>query len=133
MKILTVGIIGALFIMTFNSNAWAQSGLRVDLGGIGIGYSMSDNYSGLTVYSHNPYQPYQPYPYNYSGYYSKRPYMGWGGYKGEHHHHNHKRWGHHQSSHNPKEHSFNHQRGYKRGHNDQHNGNRHRQSHKRRR
>ena len=130
MKKLTVGLIGALLIITFNSNAWAQSGLRIDLGGIGLGFSVSDGHSGFSAYSHTPYQP---YPYNYSGYYSHRPYMGWGGYKGEHRHHNHKRWGHHQSNHNKKRHSLNHRRGYKRGHNDQHNGNRHRKSHNRRR
>jgi hypothetical protein len=124
MKKITAGLIGILLVLMLNSNAWAQSGLRIDLGGFGL--SISDGHSGVTAYS---YTPYRPYPNNYSGYYPNRPYLGWGGYRGHHHHNNHKDWGHHRSSHHRKNHYYSHQRSHQRGHNNQNHGNRQRQNH----
>jgi hypothetical protein len=131
MKKLTVGLVGTLLVIMLHSNAWAHSGLRIDLGGNGFGLSISDGHPGVSVYSHNYYQP---YPY-YSGYYSKRPYLGWGGYKRHHHHnqHNHKYNGHHNSGHHYKRHNYGHHQGYKRnykqgGHN-QYRGNHHQRNH----
>ena len=100
MKKLTVGLIGTALVIMLSSNAWAQSGLRIDLGGNGFGFSVSDGRSGFSTYSYNNYRPYPyiqilPQPY-YSGYYPNRPYLGWGGYSGhQQRHHNHKHWGHH--------------------------------------
>jgi len=126
MKKLTVGLIGALLVIMLNSNAWAQSGLRIDLGGNGFGFSVSDGHSGISTFS---YDHYRPYPY-YSGYYSNRPYLGWGGYRGHQQHpHNHKHWGHHRSGHHHKKHYYGHQRSHKRDSYGQHRGNRQRQSH----
>ena len=110
MKKITVGLIGTLFILMLNGSAWAQSGLRVDLGGNGFGLSVSD---GRSSFSTNGYDYNQPYPY-YSGYYPNRPYLGWGGYQGHQHNHHNKHWGNHRSGHNHKGHSYGHQRNYKR-------------------
>ena len=130
MKKTTVGLVGALFILMLSSSAWAHSGLQINLGGGGFGFSISDGHSGFSTYTHSPYQP---YPNNYSGYISTRPYLGWGGYKGQHHHnHNQKRWGHHRSEHRNKGHRNSHQRSYKRGHHNQHNGSHQHQGHQRR-
>lgn len=127
MKRLTAGLIGTLLVIMLNSNASAHSGLRIDLGGNGFGFSISDGHSGLSTFSYNHYRP---YPYYYSEYYPNRPYLGWGGYsRHQHHHNNHKHWGHHRSGHNHKGHSYGHQRGYKRGGYGQHHGNHQRQGH----
>jgi hypothetical protein len=134
MKKLTVGLVGTLLVIMLHSNAWAHSGLRIDLGGNGFGLSVSDGHPGVSVYSPNYYQP---YPY-YSGYYSNRPYLGWGSYKRHHHHnhHNNKHWGHHNSGHHYKNRNYGHHRGYKRhynrgGHN-QYRGNHRQRNHHRR-
>ncbi len=131
MKKLTVGLIGIAFVIMFSSNAWAQSGLRIDLGGNGFGFSVSDGYSGLSTYSYNNYRPYPYYSgyypnQYYYGYYPNRPYRGWGGYSG-HRHHNHKQWGHHRSGRHHKGHYYGNQRGYKRDGYGQRRGNHHRQ------
>lgn len=113
MKKATVGLIGTLLIIMLTSNAWAhsQSGFRIS-GGNGFGFSISDGYSGLSIFGHNVYRP---YPY-YSGYYSNRPYLGWGGYRRhQHHHSNYKHRGQYRSGHHHKGHHYGHQRGYKRG------------------
>lgn len=110
MKKPTIGIIGILLVLMLSGSAWAQSGLRIDLGGNGFGFTISDGHSGLSAYS---YAPYRPYPYNYSGYYPNRPYLGWGGYR-EHHHHKPQYWGHQRSGHHRKNHYYGHQRGHKR-------------------
>ncbi len=107
MKKITVGLIGVLLVIMLNSNAWAQSGLRIDLIGNGLGVSVSDSYSGLSTYLY--YNDY-PYPY-YSRHYPSRPYLGWGGYNK--HHHNH--WSHHKSSFHHKKHHYGHQRSHKSG------------------
>jgi len=124
MKKTTVGLIGTLLVLMLSSNAWAHSGLQINLGGFGL--SISDSHSG---FSNNTHSYYQPYPYNYSGYISSRPYFGWGSYKGQHHH-NHKHWSHHRSDHHNKSHRNNHHRSYKRGHHNQHKGNHQHQGHR---
>jgi len=121
MKKITAGLIGILLVLILNSNAWAQSGLRIDLGGFGL--SISDSHSGVTAYSYSPYRN------NYSGYYPNRPYLGWGGYRGHHHHNNHKHWGHNRSGHHRKSQYYSQQQNHKRRHNNQNHGNRHRQNH----
>ena len=127
MKKATVGLIGTLLVLMLSSNAWAQSGLRIDLGGNGFGFSISDGHSSLSAYS---YAPYQPYPYYYSRYYPNRPYLGWGGDKGhQHNHHNHNYWGHHRSGHHHKGHSYGHQRNYKRNDHGKHYRNHNRRGH----
>jgi hypothetical protein len=123
MKKATAGLIGALLVTMFTSNAWAHSGLRVDLGGGGFGFSVSDGHSGFSTFSYNNFQP---YPYYYSGYYPNRPYLGWGGYKGYQHHRNNKNWVHPRSGPHNKGHNYNHRRGYKRDDHGQRRGNPHR-------
>ncbi len=125
MKKTTVGLIGTLLVLMLSSNAWAHSGLQINLGGFGL--SISDSHSG---FSNNTHSYYQPYPYNYSGYISSRPYFGWGSYKGQHRHHNHKHWSHHRSNQHNKGHRNNHHRSYKRGHHNQHKGNHQHQGHR---
>lgn len=125
MKKTTVGLIGTLLVLMLSSNALAHSGLQINLGGFGL--SISDSHSG---FSNNTHSYYQPYPYNYSGYISSRPYFGWGSYKGQHRHHNHKHWSHHRSDHHNKSHRNNHHRSYKRGHHNQHKGNHQHQGHR---
>ena len=112
MKKVTVGLIGTLLVIMLSSNAGAHpSGLRIDLGGNGFGFSIHNNRPAVSPYWYNNYQP---VPY-YSGYYPSRPYLGWGGYRG---HHNHKHWGNHKSSHRHKGHYNNQRRGHKNnGHN----------------
>ena len=115
MKKLTVGLIGTLFVVLLSSNAGAHpSGFRVDLGGNGFGFSIYNNRPVVSPFWYNNYR-HVPY---YSGYYPSRPYLGWGGYRG-HHHHNHKYWGQHKSGHRHKGHF----RNYRRGHN--HGGHKH--------
>ena len=123
MKKTTLGLIGAVLVIMLSSNTWAHPGLRINIGGNGFGFSVSDVHSGFSTFSYNTFRP---YPY-YSGYYPNRPYLGWGGYKGHRHHHNHKHWNHHRSRHNHKGHHYGHQRNYKRG--DQ--GHRHRKHQRR--
>lgn len=123
MKKLTVGLIGTALVLALSGSAWAQSALRIDLGGNGIGLSISDGQSSFSVHTPAPYQS----RHYYSGYYPTRPYLGWGGYRGHNHHYNRTHLGHHRSGHHHKSHSYNHQRRYKRGHNGHHNGNHQRQ------
>lgn len=128
MKKATVGLIGTLLVITFTSSAWAhpQSGLRIDLGGNGLGFSLYNGYQGYSPYWNNNYRP---YPYNsYSRYYPNRPYMGWGGYRG-HHRHNHNHWGQHRSGHYNKGRSYRNQRKYNRGDYGQNRGNHRRHNH----
>jgi len=40
MKKATVGLIGALLVLMLSGSAWAQSGLRIDLGGNGFGFTI---------------------------------------------------------------------------------------------
>ena len=128
MKKVTIGLITALLVITINNSAWAHSGLQIDLGGRGIGFSVYDGHSAVSTF---PYNTYRPYP-RYSGYYPNRPYFGWGGYSG-HHHHNQKHWGHHRSGHHHKPHHYGHQRHYRHGGHGQHHRNHHRQGHHKRR
>ena len=125
MKKVTVGLIGAILVIMVSSNVWAQSGLRIDLGGNGFVFSISDSRYGLSTFG---YDNYRPYPHYYSGYYPNRPYLGWGGYRG-HHHHNHQYWGHHKPGHHHKDHSYGHQRGYKRDGHGKHYRNHNRRGH----
>lgn len=128
MKKATVGLIGALLVIMLTGSAWAHPGLRIDLGGNGFGFSVSDGRSGFSAYS---YDNYRPYPYYY-GYYSPRPYLGWGGYRGQqhHHHHNYKHWRHHRSNHRHKGYNYGHQRRYKRGDHGHHRGKQQRRNHR---
>jgi len=125
MKKTTVGLIGTLLVLMLSSNAWAHSGLQINLGGFGL--SISDNHSGFSTHS---YPVYQSYLYNYSGYIRSRPYLGWGGYKSPHHHNNHKHWSNHRSNHHNKGHRNRHYRSYKRDHHNQHKGNHQHQGHR---
>jgi hypothetical protein len=137
MKKTTVGLIATLLVIMLNSNAWAQTGLRIDVGGNGFGISVSDGYSGLSTFS---YSIYRPYPY-YSGYYPYRTYLRWGSYQGyprtqhnhkhwaPHNYYNHKSWSHHRPGHHHKGHINNHQRNYKSGGHDQRQGSHRRHHH----
>ena len=58
MKKVTIGLIGALLVIMFTSNAWAHSGLRIDLGGSGFGFSISDGHSGFSTFTYDNYRPY---------------------------------------------------------------------------
>ena len=122
MKKATIGLIGALLVTMVTSNAWAQSGIRIDLVGSGIGFSIYDGRSNFPAFS---YDYYRPYPYNYSRYYQNRPYFGWGGYRG-HQHHRHNHWGHHKPNHRHKGHRYGHQRSHKRGDHGRHQRKHHR-------
>lgn len=113
MKKATVGLIGVLLVIMFNSNAWAQSGLRIDLGGNGFGFSVSDGHTTISTFS---YVNYRPYPSNYSKHYLGRPY--WHGNKGnKHRHHSNKHWSYHKSSHQPKKGHFGNRRSHNHGDN----------------
>ena len=126
MKKATVGLIGTFLVLMLSSNAWAQPGIRVDLGGNGFGFAISDGRSSFSTFG---YGYYQPYPY-YSGIYPNRPYLGWGGFRG--YQHNHKHWNQHRSSHHHKGHFSNHQPRYKRGGHGQHYRNHDQRGHDRR-
>jgi len=120
----TIGLIGTLLVLMLSSNAWAHSRLKLNLGGFGL--SISDDHSRFSTYSHSSYQS---YPYNYSGYISSQPYLGWGGYKGQHH--NHKHWNQHKSNRHNKIHRNSHHRSYKRGRHNQHHRNHQHKGHRR--
>jgi hypothetical protein len=108
MKKATVGLACTLLVLILSGNAWAHSGLRIDLGGNVFGLTVSDGHSDVSVHSHTPYQI-SPY---YSRDYPHRPYLGWGGYKSNHHH-NHKHWNHHRSGHHHKDSNYSNHRGHK--------------------
>ncbi|MCZ6512349.1 MAG: hypothetical protein O6857_00305 [Nitrospinae bacterium] len=112
MKKITLALIGALWVVTLSNNAWAHSGLRVDLGVSGFGFSVSDRPNGLSTFWFGNPQPHKNY---YTRPYPARPYLGWGGYRGHHHPRHHRHWGHHGHHHPGQGHHFSHQRGHRHG------------------
>lgn len=112
MKKITLALIGALWVVTLSNNAWAHSGLRVDLGVSGFGFSVSDRPNGLSTFWFGNPQPHTNY---YTRPYPARPYLGWGGYRGHHHPRHHRHWGHHGHHHPSQGHHFSHQRGHRHG------------------
>ncbi|TDJ62266.1 MAG: hypothetical protein E2O42_00970 [Nitrospina sp.] len=110
MKKITLALIGALWVITLSNNAWAHSGLRVDLGGSGFGFSISDRPEGLSTFWFRNHEPYSNY---YTRPYPARPYLGWGGYRGHHHPRHHQHWGHHSQHHPGKGHHNRYQRGHR--------------------
>ncbi len=110
MKKITLALIGALWVVTLSNNAWAHSSLRVDLGGSGFGFSISDRPDRLSTFWFGNPEPYSNY---YTRPYPARPYLGWGGYRGHHHPRHHQHWGHHGHHHPGKGHHKSFQRGYR--------------------
>ncbi len=126
MKKTTVILISVVLVTMFTTSAWAHPAVRIDLGGNGFGFSVSNVHSGFATFSYN----YRPYPYYYSRYYPNRPYLGWGGYRG-HHHHGHKYWRHHHRGHHHKGLYYGNQRRFKRGDHGYRQGRHHRKGHHR--
>ena len=117
MKKITLALIGAIWVVALSNNAWAHSDLRVDLGVSGFGFSISDRSNGLSTFWFGNHQPYR----NYWRPYPARPYLGWGGYRGQHYPRHHRHWGNHGHNHHGYNHHFKgHHDNYR--HSDRHNG-----------
>lgn len=95
MKKATIGLIGGILILIISNNSWAHSGLRIDLGNNGFGFSVSDGPVGYSTFWYNTHSPQF---YGMTTPYPVRPYLGWGGYRGNNHI-PHKHWGHHHVPH----------------------------------